>query len=246
MGMENTGESEKVKKGDLPVISEENVKRGDFVEIRFTGYNEGRGFDSNIEEDLKTLNPEAKPVKSVLVIGEGMVVNGLDKDLEGKEIDKEYRVKIGYKDAFGERRKELIRTIPLKAFTDKNVHPRPGMMLALDDSVVKIITISGARVITDFNNPLAGKDVEYKYKIVRKIEDDKEKADCLFTYMLRFIPEYEVKDKVVIKGPAVFEQLVKGLNDRFKKMMGKELGFELKERKEESKDSKTEEIKAEQ
>ena len=38
----------------------ETAKKGDFVEIEFTGFTEGKPFDSNIAEDLKKISPEAK------------------------------------------------------------------------------------------------------------------------------------------------------------------------------------------
>jgi FKBP-type peptidyl-prolyl cis-trans isomerase 2 len=51
-------------------------------------------------------------------------------------------------------------------FREKNVDPRPGMVFALDNSLAKILAVSGARVMTDFNNPLSGKHVKYKFNIV--------------------------------------------------------------------------------
>lgn len=206
----------------------EIIKKGEFVEIIYTGYVNGEIFDSNIEEDLKRLNPEAKPEKTIVAVGEGMVVVGLDKALEGKEMNKEYTVKFGHKEGFGDRNKELIRTIPLKVFTEKNVMPKAGMMLSLDNQIVKIVTVSGGRVMADFNSPLAGKEIEYRFKIIRKVHDEKEKAEALFKTALRFIPEFEIKDKIVIKGHKVFEGIVKAFNDKFKRLIGKELGFEEK------------------
>ena len=71
-----TDEKQKTKKGDLPVISKDKklTKRNDFIEIEFTGYQDGKVFDSNIKEDLKQLNPEAKAdEKTIIVIGNNAV-----------------------------------------------------------------------------------------------------------------------------------------------------------------------------
>ena len=38
----------------------DTIKKSDFVEIKYTGYSQGKEFDSNIEEDLKKINPKAK------------------------------------------------------------------------------------------------------------------------------------------------------------------------------------------
>ncbi len=206
----------------------ETIKTGEFVEIKYTGYVNGQIFDSNIESDLKILNPEAKAEKTIVAVGEGMVVKGLDKALEGKELNKEYTVKIGHKEGFGDRNKDLIRTIPLKVFTEKNIMPQAGMMFSLDNQIVRIVTVSGGRVITDFNSPLAGKEIDYRFTIIKKVHDEKEKAEALFKTSLRFIPEFEIKDKIVIKGHKIFEQIAKAFNEKFKKLIGKELGFEEK------------------
>ena len=58
----------------------EQTKKKDFVEIKFTGIANNKIFDSNIEEDLKTLDEKAKPQKTIVCIGEGMVPLGLDKE----------------------------------------------------------------------------------------------------------------------------------------------------------------------
>src|SRR3989344_7749421 len=225
--MENTN------KNNSPVISK--AQRDDFIELEYTGYSNGNIFDSNIEEDLKTLDSKAKVEKTIIVVGQKMVVPGLDKDLEEKEIGKEYRVELKAKDAFGERNRDLVKTIPLKIFREKSMNPQPGMVFAMDNTLAKIIAVSGARVVTDFNNPLSGKDVSYKFKIVRKIDSDKEKSEALFSRFLRFIPEFEIKDNIIVKGPETMKMFIDSLNDKFKELIGKELKFEIKEKKKELK-----------
>lgn len=209
----------------------EIVKKKDFVEIKFTGYSNGVMFDSNVEEDLKKIDPKGKVKQILVVVGESMIVPGFDKALEGKEIGKEYEITVSAKEGFGERKRELVKTIPLKIFTEKQISPYPGMILAMDNNLARVITISGARVMTDFNNPLAGKDLTYKFTITRKLSDDKEKAKALLEFMFKFAPEHEVGESVVIKGPEFMKKFVEALGPKFKELMGKELKFELKEMK---------------
>ena len=217
----------------------EIVKKKDFVEIEYTGYANGEIFDSNIETDLKKINEKAEARKMIIVVGEEMVVPGLDRILEGKEVGKDYEVEIKAKDGFGERRRELIRILPLRAFTEKKVEPRVGMTLALDNSIVKIIAISGARVSADFNNPLAGKELKYKFKIVKIVNEIQEKARALFEVLFRFVPDFSVEEKkIIVKGPKGFEGFVKIFNERFKELIGKELEFVEEVKKEEKENSK--------
>jgi len=216
------------------------TKKSDFIELLYSGYSQGNIFDSNIPEDLKKLNPKETPKKLIIAIGEGMVVPGLDKDLEDKEIEKDYEIKLKAKDAFGERDRNLLKTIPLKVFHEKDMEPRPGTIFAFDNSIAKVVTVSGARVITDFNNPLAGKEVLYKYKITRIVTDDKEKCTALFEGLFRFVPEFDINDKeITIKGPKQMEIIISAFKDKVIKLLSKELKFELKEEK--KVDVKTEE-----
>lgn len=213
------------------------TKNKDFIEIKYTGYLEGKPFDSNIEEDLKVIDPKGKTQKVVVSIGEGMVVSGLDNALLDKEVGKDYEIELKPKEAFGERRRELVRLIPLKEFTEKKIHPRPGMAFTIDNSLVRILAVSGARVTVDFNNPLSGKNVVYKFKIIRMVDDVKEKAEAFFQNVLRYVPEMEVSgDKIIARGSKGLDGIVKSLGSRFKEVVGKEIVFEEKvEKKEEVK-----------
>jgi len=74
-----------------------------------------------MEEDLKKIDDKAKPKELIAVIGEGSVVSGFDKALEEKEIGKEYEITLKPKEAFGERKRELVRVIPLKIFLEKKI-----------------------------------------------------------------------------------------------------------------------------
>jgi FKBP-type peptidyl-prolyl cis-trans isomerase SlyD len=206
------------------------TKLNDFVEINYTGYSNGQIFDSNIEEDIKKINKEAKAKKTIVAIGHGMVVKGFDRALEGKELNKEYEVDVPCKEGFGERKRELIRTIPMKSFIEQKVNPQSGMVLALDNQVVKILSVSGARVTADFNNLLAGKDLKYKFKILRITTDVKEKSETLFETFINFVPELEIKEKeIVAKGPKILESVIKHYKEKFKELIGRELAFEEKD-----------------
>jgi len=214
------------------------VQKKDFIELKYSGYANGQLFDSNIEGDLKKMDSKAEVQKTIVVVGEKMVVPGFDNALEGKEIGKEYSAEVKFKDGFGERRRDLLKTIPLKSFHAQKVDPIPGMVLALDNTIARIVAVSGARVITDFNNPMAGKDLTYKFTIVRKVEDEQEKTKVLLEYFFKFSPEFEIKEKeILVKGPQMFDAYVKVFNDKFVEILGKELKFELKlPPKEEKKD----------
>lgn len=215
------------------------MKKKDFIEIKYTGYSNGSVFDSNMEEELKKINPSGGTRKTIVVVGENMIVPGLDKAFEGKEVGKEYEVELSAKEGFGERKRDLVKTIPLSVFTGRKVQPRAGMVLNMDNVMARIITVSGARVITDFNNPLAGKSLKYKFTIVRIVEDEKEKIGTILELLFKFLPEFEFKEnKVFVKGPKGFEVYIKQVSEKFKEFIGKDLDFEELEKKEVKEEAK--------
>jgi len=175
------------------------LKQKQFVEMDFTGRvkDTDEVFDTTNPKDAKGITDEkVKPLK--ICIGEQMLLEKFDKALEGKEVGKEYIIELGPNDAFGDRKKDLVKMIPLKIFTDKGVMPYRGLMLNMDGMVVRIVSVSGGRVITDFNNPLAGKSLVYKFKVNRVIEDKKEQIESLLDNLLKIdssMVKIDVKDK---------------------------------------------------
>jgi len=203
----------------------EKTKKGDFIEIDYIGYANREIFDTNIKSEAEKINLgiEVKPL--IVCIGQEMVVKGFDRQLEGKELGKKYKISINPEEGFGKRNPSLIKTIPLSAFKQQEMSPAPGMILNLDGMIAKILSVSGGRVITDFNNPLAGKDIEYEFTIKKIITDDKEKVDSLqdFFFKKRFKFKIEEK-KIVFESEA--EPFVKILGKRLKDIIGKEIEFE--------------------
>ena len=100
------------------------------------------------------------------------------------------------------------------------------LQFVFDNQLAKIIAISGARVITDFNNPLAGKDITYKFTILRIVDDLKERAQTVCKLLLRHVPEISVEENIVtINGPKILENYISNSQDKFKEFLGKEVLF---------------------
>ncbi len=208
----------------------EKIKRNDFVEIEFTGkIKDGEIFDTNIKEDAEKININPKEIKPLIVcVGQEMLIKGFDKALEGKEIAKTYEIELEQNEAFGPRKGELIKLMPKKIFTKKNLDPRPGMTLALDTTLVRIASVSGGRVLVDFNNPLAGKTLIYNFKIVREVKDIKERIFVIIDFFLKGQKiDFEIKDKIIFKAQEFYKPLIEELNKRFKDVLGKEIVLEV-------------------
>ncbi len=203
------------------------IKNGDCIEISFTGFVDGKPFDSNIAEDLKKINSQTKPEKTILFVGKRMVVPGLDDSFIGKSLNKKYSIKIPCSQGFGPRRTSLVKTIPLKVFAGQKVYPTPGAAFVFDNQLARVIAVSGARVITDFNNPLAGKDLEYHYTITNLVTDLKERTETACKLLFRFVPETAVSgNEVTIKGPAILGKIIEQSQKTFKELIGTEILFQ--------------------
>ncbi len=213
------------------------TKKGDFVEIEYVGYANKDVFDTNIKEraEENELEIEAKPL--MVCIGQEMVVKGFDKQLEDKEVGKKYKIEVAPEEGFGKRNPSLIKTIPLSAFRQQEMSPMPGMMLNMDGMIAKILSVSGGRVITDFNNPLSGKDIEYEFTIKKIIEGDEEKINSLQDFFFKKQFKFTIKDnKVIFEQEA--EPFVKMVGKKIGEILGKEIESEKADKKPKKEDKK--------
>ena len=218
----------------------EQTKKGDFVEIEFIGKSQGEVFDTNILDEAKKLNPKAEIKPLILKIGESMVVPGFDKALEGKELGKKHLININSEQGFGKRDSKLIRLMPKKIFIEQEMMPTPGLTVAFDNNLGKIISVSGGRVLVDFNNPLAGKDIEYEFTIKRMVNDLKEKAEALqhFLFGQAFPFEIDENKKTIVFQDLKLASILQVFNQKFKDTLGYGVEILEKKKKEDNKEKK--------
>ena len=209
------------------------IKEKDFIEIEFTGkIKDGDVFDSTIKDELEKLHTghehpvEAKPF--IFCLGQGMFLKALDDFLIGKETEKDYEIELESEQAFGKRNPSLVQKIPISVFQKQKINPVPGVVFNFDGRVGKTLTVSGGRVMVDFNHSLAGKTLIYKIKILRKVTDLNEKIRALNEFFFKREFKFEVKDKkLIIEVEESLIKLVELFKDKFKDALGLEL--EVKE-----------------
>jgi len=217
------------------------LQKGDFIEIDFTGrVKDGEVFDSTIIEDLQKLHQGhdhpivAKPF--IFCIGAGMFLESIDGFLAGKETGKTYEIELKPEQAFGSRDPALIKMIPISVFSEQKINPVPGFTLNFDGRIGKILTVSGGRVTVDFNHSLAGKTIDYKIIVLRRIEDINEKIKSLNEFFFRRDFKFEVIDKkLILETDKHFSRVVSLFADKFKELLGLDLEIkETEEKKEET------------
>jgi FKBP-type peptidyl-prolyl cis-trans isomerase 2 len=204
------------------------LNKQDFIEIEFTGkIKDGGVFDSNIKEEVEKLHKghdhkiETKPF--VLCLGQGMFLKGVEEFLIGKELG-EYEIDLSSENAFGKRESQLIQRIPIKVFYEQKINPVPGAAFNFDGRVGRVLASSGGRVLIDFNNPLAGKDVFYKIKVLRKIEDLNEKIKSLNDFLFRRDFKFEVKNKsLILEANKQMKQFLELFKPKYKEIFDLDL-----------------------
>lgn len=154
------------------------MKKGDIVKVSYTGWYEDNLIettDADVAKKEDVYDKERQYKPAIVVVGEGMVLAGLDRGLEEISEGEEKEFDLGPQDAFGERSFKNIQLVPINEFRKQNIKPFPGMVFDVEGRPAKIQSVSGGRVRVDFNHPLAGKDLHYKIKVesAAKTEDDK-------------------------------------------------------------------------
>ena len=166
------------------------LKEGDIVYIHFVGgvKDTGEIFDLTREDIAKKegiFNKDFvyKPVP--IIIGAKMVLQGLEEEIKKMDVGESKTIELEPKKAFGERDPSLIKHFSLSEFKKQNIDPKVGDIITVNNIRGRIISISGGRVVVDFNHPLAGKTILYDVEIIKKVDEKIEKVKAILEFYLR-------------------------------------------------------------
>ncbi len=199
------------------------LEKKDFIELDYIAMTkEGEVFDTTKKE--LSDNKNAKPMK--ICIGRGHLIKGLDEKLEGLSIGK-HKIELKTEEAFGKKDSKKLKLMPMKLFKNQGINPYVGLQLNIDNALGVVRSVSGGRVIMDFNHPLAGKDVLYDIDIKRIITDEKEKVMAILELLNFKYEKLVVDDKIVLTTKEeVPEHYKKIIEYELKETIGKEIRFE--------------------
>jgi len=236
------------------------IKKGDFIELDYTAkeLDDNKIFDTTIQkvaEEAGLLHShepghnhdhsdQYHPI--IICVGEKQVLPGLDAKIEGKDLGK-HKIKLAPEEAFGKKSAKLLKMMPMRIFKEQKIRPYVGLELNIDDQLGTVRSVSGGRIIVDFNHPLASKEIEYDLEIKRMVTDKKEQIESVLK-LTGIKPEsVSVKEKnAEIKLKA---ELPKEFSDMLKKELTRILGIEIEftsekaEKKQESKNTEKKEEK---
>ena len=122
-------------------------------------------------------------------------------------------------EAFGKRNPKLIQLVSINKLKKHNLNPIVGMQLNVDGRVAVVRSVTGGRVILDFNHPFSGKEVNYWLKPQKIISDLKEKVGLAMELI-----GFKADNLKVDKGKVTLKLANKDkLGDKFFDMLEKQI-----------------------
>lgn len=156
------------------------IKEGDFIKLSYTGSVHDNVFDTTDEAAAKAAgihSPNAIYGPVTICVGQKHVILGLDEELVGKKVGAEATITVTPEKAFGDRDPKRIQSFPKNGFKEKPVR---GMAVKIEEQGEgTVVDVIGAKVIVDFNAPLAGQTLTYTYKIEAKVGEPLEQLKGL-------------------------------------------------------------------
>jgi FKBP-type peptidyl-prolyl cis-trans isomerases 2 len=157
----------------------------DFALIDYTVVDKetGQVLDTTDEKVAKEkgLYREGETYGPVLyIVGENRWVKGFEEGVRQLSEGEEKEFEVPPDKAYGERDQTKVKVYSLSELKRRGVTPYVGQVLETADGGRGIVrSISGGRVVVDFNHPLAGKTLIYRVKVVKLLKDEESKFRAL-------------------------------------------------------------------
>lgn len=180
------------------------IAKGDIVLMDFDGWiaDSDELFDTTnaqTAQDNNVFNEKVEYKPLPILVGGGRIFEGLDEAIESAEIGKETEVVIPAEKAAGQRDPKLVEMISMREFLKQDIEPHVGMEINIRNRPGTVTAVTPGRVRVDFNRPLAGKELKYKFTVVSKVEGDEEKVKAVLDMDYGTSEGFEVTvdDKVI-------------------------------------------------
>ena len=156
----------------------------------------GEVFETTIEEEAKKHSLHDHNVKyqpKLVSIGENppWVIKGLDEALQNTSVGDKKTIELSADKGFGERKKDLVRMIPLRKLGEDAEKVSIGDTIEVDNKKGTVRFIGSGRVQMDYNHRFAGKIILYNVNVLKELKSDEEKIPGI---LKRHLP---VKDEEI-------------------------------------------------
>ncbi len=159
-------------------------KDGDFLEVEYSAWTAAdNGLISTTDEkkaqDASIYDEHVHYGPVLVVLGSGGIIKGLDRILHSMSINETKKEEFRPEDAFGERKPDLVRVMPISEFKKRDIDPYPGLQVNIDNATAIVKSVNSGRVTVDLNHQYAGQEIIYEVKIVKQLESEREKVAAL-------------------------------------------------------------------
>lgn len=132
---------------------------GNTVKVHYTGtLDDGTQFDSSEGRD---------PLEFVL--GEGQVISGFEKGVEGMAVGDKKNIHIPAEEAYGQHHVELVQEVPRTQIPEE-IELEVGLQLQAQGPngpfLLVVSELTDETAILDGNHPLAGKDLNFELELM--------------------------------------------------------------------------------
>ncbi len=164
--------------------TDSKINSGDLIQLELDAWiNEtGKLFQTTSKENAEKADIyDEKTVYAPIyeIVGKNRFFKGLENSILAASVGEDVEVEIKAEDAAGPRDPAQVKLYSAREFERMEVEPKVGIDVRIGDRVGRITQATVGRVRIDFNNPLAGHVLKYKYKVIRKVVDPLEKIKAL-------------------------------------------------------------------
>jgi len=132
----------------------------------------------------------------IILEGLGGAFAKVEQKILNLKLGEEFKEKLSPKDAYGVRTRDKVRIISTNDFKENNLRPMIGMQVNADGVIGVVKSVTGGRVMVDFNSPFADHEVEVYYKL-KSVPKGDEKISA---FIKTLVPENKLKDFKVEKN----------------------------------------------
>lgn len=129
-----------------------------------------------------------------IILGKEQTFKVVEDSLMKAKVGEEYEVNIPPEDAFGKRDAKLVELLPISRIIRMGITPDVGKEVEINGKKGIVTFVTASRVRIDFNHPLAGKTLSYKYTVVKKAEKPEEKIRGIIDAYYGKGDEFEIKN----------------------------------------------------
>ena len=127
-------------------------------------------FDYTLSVDGEVVDSSKEGQPLEYTHGEGKIIIGLEKEMEGLKVGDEKTVEVKPEEAYGVKDPQAFRDVP-KSSLPQGLEPKVDMMLQMQGPggqalPVRISEVKDDKIVLDLNHPLAGKTLMFQVKIV--------------------------------------------------------------------------------